>query len=350
VHVEAGMTRTTFASHSSSRPLASLFLASLALGSVAHLAGPAHAGSPPRQPAASPAHPGAGPVHRPAVVRCRLDAAELYVTTTASTQAPDQPYRTLRILQSGAWILDQAGVRSTGCLDDGQMSSLQGTLAQADFTPPPWRIRCKALPTTTVTVADHAGGRKARYSTPCGALAHESIHELVRAADAAIQAAPEPPHAGPAPEPPHAGPVPEPPHAGPVPEPPHTLPVVPACSFRGRPLYREVQWSVGDETSAQAPRTELVLYPGGGWLYTAQGVSRRGCMQRSELATVRARLRQASMKSQAVTGGQCDAVNSDRHRITTARGTVTWEGPCPGALPHRTVLGVRSLMHRAAGL
>ncbi len=334
------MTRTTLRS---SRPLASLFLASLALGSVAHLAGPAHAGSPPRQPAASPAHPGpgAGPIYRPAVVRCRLDAAELYVTTTASTQAPDQPYRTLRILQSGAWILDEAGARSTGCLDDGQMSSLQGTLAQADFTPPPWRIRCKALPTTTVTVADHASGRKALYSTPCGALAHESIHELVRAVNAAIQAAPEPPH---------AGPVPEPPHAGPVPEPPHTLPVEPTCSFRGRPMYREVQWSVGGGSSAQAPETELVLYPSGGWVYTAQGASRRGCMQRSDLATVRARLGQVNMKSQVVTGGQCAAVNFDRHRITTARGNVTWEGPCPGALPHRTVLGVQHLMHRTAGL
>ena len=331
MHVEAGMTRTTLRS---SRPLASLFLASLALGGVAHLAGPAHAGSPPRQPAASPAHPGpgAGPVYRPAVVRCRLDAAELLVTSTASTQAPDQPYRTLRVLQGGAWILDEAGARRTGCLDDGQMSSLQGALVQADFAPPPSQIRCKALPTTTVTVADHARGRKARYSAPCGAPVHESIHELVRAADAAIQAAPEPPH------------------AGPVPEPPHTLPVEPACSFRGRPLYREVKWSVDDDISTQAPRTELVLYPGGGWVYTAQGAARRGCMQRSDLATVRARLRQVNMKTQAMTGAQCDAVNFDRHRITTARGNVTWEGPCPGALPHRTVLAVRSLMHRTAGL
>jgi hypothetical protein len=339
------MTRTTFASHRSSprcsrsaRPLAALFLASLALGGVAQLAGAAHAGSPPRQPAAAPA-PGNGPVYRPATVRCRLDAAELFVTTTASAQAPDQPYRTLRILQSGAWILDQAGSQSTGCLDDGQMSSLQGTLAQADFAPPPSQIRCKALPTTTVTVSDHARGRKARYSTPCGAPVHESIHELVRAADAAIQAAPEPPHTLPV----------EPPHTLPV-EPPHTLPIAPTCSFRGRPLYREVQWSVGDESSAQAPRTELVLYPSGGWLYTAQGVSRRGCMQRSELTTVRARLRQVNMKPQAVIGGQCAAVNFDRHRITTARGNVTWEGPCPDALPHRTVLGLQRLMHRTAGL
>jgi chitodextrinase len=324
------MTRTTLPSH---RPLASLLLASLALGGIAQIAGAgaAHAGAPPRQPAASPApHP--GPTYRPALVRCRLDAPELYVTTTASTQTPDQPYRTLRILQGGAWILDEAGRRSTGCLDDGQMSSLESTLVQADFTPPPSQIRCKALPTTTVTVADHARGRKARYSTPCGEPVHESVHALVRAADAAIQAAPEPPH------------------AEPVPEPPHTLPVLPACSFRGRPLYREVQWSAGDESSAEAPRTELVVYPGGGWVYTAEGVSRRGCMERSELATARARLRQTHMKTQAVTGGQCAAVNFDRHRITTARGSVTWEGPCPGVVPHRTVLGVQHLMHRAAGL
>lgn len=339
------MTRTTFASHRSSprSPLASLLLASLALGGVAHLAGTAHAGSPSRQPAASPARPapGAGPVHRPATVRCRLDAAELYVTTTASTQSPDRPYRTLRILQSGAWILDEAGRQSNGCLDDGQLSSLQGSLAQADFTVPPSQVRCKALPTTTVTVADHARGRKTRYSTPCGEPVHASVHELVRAADAAIQAPPEPPH---------AGPVPEPPHAEPVPEPPHTLPVLPACSLRGRPLYREVQWSVGDESSAQSPSTELVIYPSGGWVYTAQGASRRGCMQQSELATARARLRQASMKKQAVLGGQCAAVNMDRHRITTARGSVTWEGPCPDALPHRSVINLQHQMHQAAGL
>jgi hypothetical protein len=51
-----------------------------------------------------------------------------------------------------------------------------------------------------------------------------------------------------------------------------------------------------------------------------------------------------------VIGGQCAAVNFDRHRITTARGNVTWEGPCPDALPHRTVLGLQRLMHRTAGL
>lgn len=341
------MTRTTLPLPSAShRPRASLLLASLALGGILHLAGSgaAHAGAPPRRPAASPAPvaaPGAGPTYRPAPVRCRFDAPELYVTTTASTRAPDQPYRTLRILQGGAWILDEAGRQSTGCLDDGQMSSLQGALVQADFTPPATLIRCKAMPHTTVTVADHARGRKTRYSTPCGEPVHESIHALVRAADDAIQAAPEPPH---------AGPVPEPPHAEPVPEPPHTLPVLPTCSFRGRPLYREVHWSVVDESSAQAPHSELVLYPSGAWLYTAQGVQRRGCMQQRDLVAVRARLRNVNMKPQASTGSQCDAVNSEQHRITTARGSVTWEGPCPAALPHRTVLGVQRLMRQAAGL
>lgn len=341
------MTRTTFASPlASHHPRASLLLASLALGGIVHLAGAgaAHAGAPPRQPAATPAPvtgPGAGPTFRPALVRCRLDAAELYVTTTASIQAPDRPHRTLRVLQSGAWILDEAGSRSTGCLDDGQLSSLQGALAQADFTPPPSQVRCKAMPTTTVTVADHARGRKTRYSTPCGAPVHDSVHALVRAAEAAVHAAPEPPH---------ILPVPEPPHAAPVPEPPHTLPVLPTCSLRGRPLYREVKWSVGDESSARAPHTELVVYPSGAWLYSAQGVSRRGCMQRRELTAVRARLRQINMKPQSVIGGQCAAVNFDRHRITTARGSVTWEAPCPDALPHRTVLGVQRLVHRTAGL
>lgn len=340
---------TRIASHRSSHrssgrsPLASLLLASLALGGALHLAGAAHANPPSRQPAARPAPsaPGAGPIVRPASVRCRLDAAELYVTTTAPAQAPDQPYRTLRILQGGAWLLDEHGRQSTGCLDDGQLSSLQGTLAQTSFTSPPSQIRCKALPHTTVTVADHARGRKIRYSTPCGDPVHASIPELVRAADAAIAASPEPPH---------AGPVPEPPHAEPVPEPPHTLPVEPTCSFRGRPLYREVQWTLGDESSAQSPRAELVVYPSGGWVYTAPGESRRGCMQRSELATARARLRQVRMKSQPVTGGQCAALNIDRHRITTARGTITWEGPCPAALPHRSVINLQHAMRQAAGL
>ena len=331
------MTRTTIASH---RPLASLLLASLALGGVAHLAGAAHAGTPPRQPAARPA-PTAGPIYRPAPVRCRLDAPELYVTTTASAQTPDRPYRTLRILQGGAWTLDESGRQSTGCLDDGQMSSLQGALVQADFTPLQTQVRCKALPTTTVTVADHARGRKTRYSTPCGEPVHESVHALVRAADAAIQAAPEPPH---------AEPVPEPPHAEPVPEPPHTLPVEPTCSFRGRPLYREVQWIGVGEGSEQSHRTELVLYPSGGWLYTAQGESRRGCMQRQDLATVRVRLRQTRMKLDAPSGIQCAALNTHHYRVTTASGSVTWVGPCPAASPHQSVLGVQRLMHQAAGL
>ena len=248
----------------------------------------------------------------------------LYEIASATVDAPDEPYRRLRVLDSGAWLLSENGKRSTGCLADAQATELRATVAQADFTPPPPpEMTCAAVPTTSITVTDHQG-RQATYTTPCGRPANASVHALVKETEARVSA------------------------AAAAPASPDQTPI---CINDGAaPIYHETRRGL-DQASAQGePDVEITVYPSGAWRYQAGTETRSGCLAEETVTSLRSRVESTQMTTQAVTGVRCKALPTHRIEIVTESGKVSWEAPCAAVAPHDTTMALQQGVHRAIGI
>lgn len=290
-------------------------VASLAAGCVVQPA----AGAPP----ASPAPPKTGTPQAPAA-GCALDAPVLYEIASAAVQTPDEPYRRLRILDSGAWLLSENGTRSTGCLGDAPATELRANLAQVDFTPPPPpEMTCAAVPTTSVTVTDQQG-RQATFTTPCGRPASESVHALVQETEARIRAAAEAPAS-----------------------PDQT----PMCINDGAdPIYHETRWGLQATSGQGTPDMEIAVYPSGAWRYQAGAETRSGCLGQDTVTDLRSHIDSIEVKVQAVTGIRCKALPTHRNELVTGSGKVAWEAPCGATEPHLSTANLQQAVHRAVGI
>lgn len=290
---------------------------------------PAAGNPPPSHRAPRPQHPAPRPPAQPEEGGCSLDAPVLYAIKSAPANQPRDPSRVVRVLDSGAWIADEHGKQTSGCLSDQQLAELRGALAGADFTPPPPpEVTCAAVPTSMVIVADRKHGRRASFTAPCGQPASESVHALVRRTEAWTRASAQ----APAPAPPPATPV-----------------TTPACAMEGTPFYRETRWRLQDRGQPSAAEMELAVYTSGAWRRVSGGQEQSGCLSRQQVNGLRGRIGKTVIAHQSAPGPRCLAMPSHRHQIVTAHGTLAWEGPCAATTPHPSVLALQQSVQRSLG-
>lgn len=231
----------------------------------------------------------------PEVAPCALEAPVLFVARTAPIEQRSKPFQILRILDSGAWVAVEHGVKRTGCLDHGQMSELQDALAMAEFTArAPQQVNCAALPTSVVTVVDRSRGLRTSYGAPCGEPAHPSIHELVRVTGAWTRTlVGQPAELPAAPPPPPTPDEPAPPYA--------------RCALDAPALYSTTTTMLHAQ---HPPPRSLKILESGAWILRANGAVQTGCLRRGQMRALRRQMARADFAPPPPPAFQCKALPS----------------------------------------
>ncbi len=270
---------------------------------------------------------------------CTLDAPRLITVVREPINGQGSPKRNMRILTNGAWIVDEAGQRQTGCLQPRQLARISNAVAAAQFeVPPPPPMRCRALPMVKITVRDNRARRRVSYEQPCGEPVDESIYRLVRMTGAwtdGWQGTSRPPA-----RPPVAMPIPAP---APVPAPkPH--PALKPCRHNA-PVAFAIRTS--DIATPQHPHRVFRVLDSGAWILSVGDNKRQGCLGDRQMATLERELERADFSTAPTSEFTCAAVPTTAVRIVDRRSgherrVATYTTPC-GTQAHSSVYSLMQL-------